>query len=149
MPTHIGPLEITGAALFALAVLHTFSTRYFEHLAHTRSAHAGVWHLLGEVEAVFGFWAFVLVLFIALAYGWGRSSQYLDSLHFAEPMFVFVIMVIAASRPVMQLAGDAVSIASRALPARPAIAAYFLALSLVPLLGSFITEPAAMTLAAL
>ena len=71
MPATIGPIEITGAALFALAVLHTFSTRYFEHLAHTRTAHAGVWHLLGEVETVFGFWAFVLLLFMALAYGWG------------------------------------------------------------------------------
>jgi len=149
MLPHIGPLEITGAALFALAVLHTFSTRYFEHIAHTRTAHAGVWHLLGEVETVFGFWAFVLVLFMALAYGWSTSSGYLDSLRFTEPMFVFVIMVVAASRPVMQLAGDTVDIAARALPVQPAIAGYFLSLSLVPLLGSFITEPAAMTLAAL
>ena len=149
MPSSIGPLEITGAALFALAVLHTFSTRYFEHLAHTRTAHAGVWHLFGEVEAVFGFWAFVLVVFMALAYGWGTSSEYLESLHFTEPMFVFVIMVIAASRPVMQLAGDAVNTAAKVLPAAPATAGYFLSLSLVPLLGSLITEPAAMTLAAL
>ena len=149
MPASIGPLEITGAALFTLAVLHTFSTRYFEHLAHTRTAHAGVWHLLGEVEAVFGFWAFVLILFMALAYGWGASSLYLESLHFTEPMFVFVIMVIAASRPVMQLAGDSVGAVAKALPAAPATAGYFLSLSLVPLLGSLITEPAAMTLAAL
>jgi hypothetical protein len=149
MPASIGSIEIIGAALFALAVLHTFSTRYFEHLAHTRTAHAGVWHLLGEVEAVFGFWAFALVLFMVLAYGWGTSSQYLDSLRFTEPMFVFVIMVIAASRPVMQLAGDVVQGVGRALPTQPAIAGYFLALSLVPLLGSIITEPAAMTLAAL
>jgi hypothetical protein len=149
MPTSIGPLEVTGAALFALAVLHTFSTRYFVHLAHTRTAHAGVWHLLGEVEAVFGFWAFVLVLFIALAYGWHTSSQYLDSLHFTEPMFVFVIMVIAASRPVMQLARDVVDALAKLIPARAASAGYFLSLSLVPLLGSLITEPAAMTLAAL
>lgn len=149
MTPSIGSLEIIGAALFALAVLHTFSTRYFEHLAHTRTAHAGVWHLLGEVEAVFGFWAIVLVLFMALAYGWGRSSQYLDGLQFTEPMFVFVIMVIAASRPVMQLAGDLVQGATRLVPAQPAVAGYFLALSLVPLLGSVITEPAAMTLAAL
>lgn len=149
MPTSVGILEIAGAGLFAVAVLHTFSTRYFERLAHARTAHAGVWHLLGEVEAAFGFWAFVLVLFIALAYGWGTSSQYLESLHFVEPMFVFVIMVIAASRPVMQLAGDSVQTVGRLIPARPAIAGYFLSLSLVPLLGSFITEPAAMTLAAL
>jgi Putative Na+/H+ antiporter len=149
MLTHIGVLEITGAALFALAVLHTFSTRYFERLAHTRTAHAGVWHLLGEVEAAFGFWAFVLILFIAVAYGWGTSSKYLESLHFAEPMFVFVIMVIAASRPIMQLAGDSVQAVGSLIPVRPAIAGYVLSLSLVPLLGSFITEPAAMTLAAL
>jgi hypothetical protein len=145
----IGLLEITAAALFALAVLHTFSTRYFEHLAHTRTAHAGIWHLLGEVEAVFGFWAIVLVLFIALAYGWGASSAYLDGLQFTEPMFVFVIMVIAASRPVMQLTRDSVTASARALPAAPGAARYFLCLALVPLLGSLITEPAAMTLAAL
>jgi hypothetical protein len=149
MPTSIGPLEVTGAALFALAVLHTFSTRYFEHLAHTRTAHSGVWHLLGEVETVFGFWAFVLIVFMAFAYGWGRSSEYLDSLRFTEPMFVFVVMVIAASRPVMQLAADLVQAVGRLLPAAPALGGYFLSLSLVPLLGSFITEPAAMTLAAL
>jgi predicted cation transporter len=149
MTAHTGTLEIVGAALFALAVLHTFSTRYFEHLAHTRTAHAGLWHLLGEVETVFGFWAFVLLLFMALAYGWGAASTYLDSRHFIEPMFVFVIMVVAGSRPIMQLASDGVRSVGRLLPAQPAVAGYFLSLSLVPLLGSLITEPAAMTLAAL
>ena len=144
-----GTLEIVGAGLFALAVLHTFSTRYFEHLAHTRTAHAGLWHLLGEVETVFGIWALVLILFMALAYGWGTASTYLDSRRFVEPTFVFVVMVVAASRPVMQLASDCVAAVARMLPARPAVAGYFLSLSLVPLLGSLITEPAAMTLAAL
>jgi hypothetical protein len=57
--------------------------------------------------------------------------------------------VIAASRPVMQLAGDSVSAVGKLVPAAPATAGYFLSLSLVPLLGSLITEPAAMTLAAL
>jgi len=142
-------LQIVGAALFALAVLHTFSTRYFEHLAHTRAAHAGLWHLLGEVETVFGFWAFVLLAYMAFAYGWGTTSDYLDGQRFIEPMFVFVIMVIAASRPIMQVTTDSVQAAAKLLPASPAVAGYFLSLSLVPLLGSVITEPAAMTLAAL
>ncbi len=144
-----GTLEFVAVALFAVAVLHTFSTRYFEHLAHTRTAHAGLWHLLGEVETVFGFWAFVLLVFMAFAYGWDASSTYLDSRRFVEPMFVFVIMVVAASRPIMQFASDGVRTVGRLLPVQPAIAGYFLSLSLVPLLGSFITEPAAMTLAAL
>jgi Putative Na+/H+ antiporter len=141
-------IEITGALLFALAVVHTFSTRYFEHLAHTRTAHAGVWHLLGEVETVFGFWALILLGFMALALGWSATTDYLDSRRFIEPMFVFVVMVIAGSRPVMQLASDAVRAAGWALPLRPGLSGYFLSLSLVPLLGSLITEPAAMTLAA-
>jgi hypothetical protein len=149
MFANIGMLEVAGALLFALAVAHTFSTRYFEHLARTQTAHSGIWHLLGEVEAVFGFWAFVLVVFMCLAYGWKDSAVYLDGLKFTEPMFVFVIMVIAASRPVMQFAGDAVIGAARALPVAPPLARYFLCLSLVPLLGSFVTEPAAMTLAAI
>ena len=147
--TSIVTIEVIGALLFTLAVVHTFSTRYFEHLAHTRTAHSGLWHLLGEVETVFGFWALVLLAFMAFAQGWTAASSYLDSRRFVEPMFVFVIMVIAASRPIMQFASGSVSLAARAIPAQPAIAGYFLSLSLVPLLGSFITEPAAMTLAAL
>jgi hypothetical protein len=142
-------IEIFAAALFALAVVHTFSTRYFEHLAHTRTAHSGLWHLLGEVETVFGFWALLLLAAMALWLGWGAATEYLDSRRFVEPMFVFVIMVMAASRPVMQLASDATAAAARVLPLSPGAALFFLSLSLVPLLGSFITEPAAMTLAAL
>lgn len=142
-------VELTGAMLFGLAVLHTFSTKYFEHLSHTRTAHAGLWHLLGEVETVFGFWAFVLLVFMAAATGWGPTSEYLDDRRFVEPMFVFVIMVISASRPILQLVSDVTRKLGVALPVPPATARYFLALSLVPLLGSFVTEPAAMTLAAL
>ena len=40
-------IEIIGATLFGVAVLHTFSTRFFERLAHRQPRHAGVWHLLG------------------------------------------------------------------------------------------------------
>ena len=145
----ITSVETIGALLFALAVLHTFSTRYFEHLAHTKTAHAGLWHLLGEVETVFGFWALLLLVFMAFAQGWVATSAYLDSRRFIEPMFVFVIMVMAASRPIMQLSSDAVAVTARVLPLPARSAVYFLSLSMVPLLGSLITEPAAMTLAAL
>jgi hypothetical protein len=142
-------LELTGATLFGLAILHTFSTKYFEHLAHTRPGHAGLWHLLGEVETVFGFWSFVLLVFMAAALGWGAASDYLDQSRFVEPMFVFVIMVIAASKPILQLVSDAVRRLALVVPLPAAVAYYFLALSVVPLFGSFVTEPAAMTLAAL
>ncbi len=142
-------IEMAGATLFGLAVLHTFSTKYFEHLAHTQPRHAGLWHLLGEVETVFGFWAFVLLVFMTTSLGWGKASDYLDDRRFVEPMFVFVIMVISASRPILQLVSDLVRRLATVVPLPAAVAYYFLALALVPLVGSIVTEPAAMTLAAL
>lgn len=142
-------IELIGATLFGVAVLHTFSTKFFERLAHTHPRHAGMWHLLGEVEVVFGFWALVLMLFMFSISGKAAATTYLDTRNFTEPMFVFAIMVIAATRPILQFAGAMVRFVSRYIPLPQGMALYFLVLSLVPLLGSFITEPAAMTLAAL
>jgi len=142
-------VEVVATVLFAVAILHTFSTKYFEHLAHSQPDHAGLWHLLGEVEVVFGLWAMVLVLAMAALQGSGQAVAYLESCNYTEALFVFVIMVMAASRPVLLLAGQGVSLAARALPLPGNVAYYLVILALVPLLGSFITEPAAMTLGAL
>ena len=65
--------SLMGAALFAVALIHTFSTKFFERLAHSRPAHAGLWHFLAEVEVVFGFWALVLVLMGVLARSFCRT----------------------------------------------------------------------------
>ena len=142
-------IQLIAAALFAVAVVHTFSTKVFERLARLRPRHAGMWHLLGEVEAVFGFWAMALVLAMMVVAGRGAATAYLDSRNFTEPMFVFAIMVIAGSRPILELAERGVRMLSMAVPASRATALYFVVLAVVPLLGSLITEPAAMTLAAL
>lgn len=138
-----------AAGLFALAVVHTFSTKFFEHLAHTNPRHAGIWHLLGEVEVVFGFWAMVLTACMLLMVGQSTTLEYLESRNFTEPLFVFAIMVVAGTRPILQACGLLVQHAARLAPLPTAMGNYFLLLSVVPLLGSFITEPAAMTLAAL
>ncbi len=142
-------IQILGAALFLLAVIHTFSTKFFEHLAHTRPRHAGIWHLLGEVEVVFGFWAMVLMVFMFAVSGRAEAIAYIESRNFTEPMFVFAIMVVAGTRPILQFATTVVQRCARFVPMSRGMAVYFLVLALVPLLGSFITEPAAMTLAAL
>ncbi|MDI4635278.1 putative Na+/H+ antiporter [Pelomonas sp. V22] len=142
-------VQILAAVLFALALVHTFSTKIFEHLAHTRPRHAGLFHLLGEVEVVFGFWALVLVVGMFALEGSTAATHYVDTRNYTEPLFVFAIMVVAASRPVLQVAGDLVRGIARVLPVPAGVALYVLLLGLVPLLGSFITEPAAMTLAAL
>ncbi len=142
-------IQLIGAILFGLALIHTFSTRFFEHLAHSRPNHAGLWHFLAEVEVVFGFWALVLMVFMFAILGKQEATQYLDTRNFTEPLFVFAIMVAAASRPVILLAGQVTRLLTRLIPLPGAMASTLVILSAVPLMGSFITEPAAMTLAAL
>ena len=146
-------IQIIATCLFAVAVIHTFSTSIFQNLAHKHPSHAGLFHLLGEVEAVFGFWALVLVLSIGLMVGGEESVKYLESRNYTEPLFVFAIMVVAASKPVLIFAEYLVHYitltVSKLFRLPHHVVNYFVTLSLVPLLGSFITEPAAMTLAAL
>ena len=142
-------IELIGAILFAVALIHTFSTKFFEHLAHTRPAHSGIWHFLGEVEVVFGLWALVLTVAILSIDGKQAATTYLEQQSFTEPMFVFAIMVIAGSRPILQFSMLCVKKIAQIIPWSDGRAFYFVTLSFVPLLGSFITEPAAMTLAGL
>jgi hypothetical protein len=148
-------IQIIGTALFAIAILHTFSVGFFVRLAGRYPFHAGLLHMFAEVEFVFGFWALLLVLVIAMAAVGGEGgpvsavADYLAGRDYTEPMFVFAIMVVAASKPVLAFASLIVRLVARVLPITPAVAVYFTILSVVPLLSSFITEPAAMTLAAL
>ncbi len=142
-------VQIAATIIFALAILHTFSTKFFEHLAHTQPTHAGVWHLLGEVEVVFGFWAMVLLAFLAWQVDVKSALGYLETQSFREPAFIFVIMVIAASRPILDFAGAVLLWSARLLPLPASISYYVTVLAIGPLLGSFITEPAAMTLSAM
>lgn len=142
-------IQMIGAVLFALAVLHTFSIRFFDYLARARPTHAGLWHLLGEVETVFGFWAIVLVVFMSFTVGLDDAVEYLDTRNYTEPMFIFAVMVVAASRPIMYFASNLVTLIARSIPLPGPVAIYFTIMAAVPLLGSLITEPAAMTLAAM
>ena len=145
--------ELLATVLFGLAVLHTFCVKRFAHWAHQYppgSVRENLLHFLAETEVVFGLWAATLFLGIAALKGsFHDAVKYIESLNFTEPKFVFVIMVVAATRPVVRLAETLISLAARLIPARESVAFYIAALFLGPLLGSFITEPAAMTLLAL
>lgn len=141
--------EALATFLFAVAIIHTFSVPVFARLANKKGPHSGLWHMLAEVEAVFGVWAFVLIVFMIISIGAPGAISYVDSRDFTEPAFVFAIMVVAASKPILDLVGMAVRWISRRLPMPMEVSMFFVTLSIVPLAGSFITEPAAMTLAAL
>jgi len=141
--------EVVATALFAIAIIHTFSAPMFARLASRGGSHAGLWHMFSEVEAVFGVWASVLFGWMWLTGGIEGAVKYLDSRDFTEPAFVFVIMVVAASRPIIELVRMVVDGVARVLPVSTVLARFFVVMTLVPLAGSLITEPAAMTLAAL
>ncbi|MDB5897124.1 MAG: hypothetical protein JWP41_726 [Ramlibacter sp.] len=149
MPPVADNVQFLAAAIFAVALAHTFAVSVFARLAHRFPRHGGLLHLLGEVEVVFGFWAIVLVLLMALLGGGSSALAYAESRNYDEPLFVFVVMVVAASRPVLQTVQLVVRAVARRAPVRTAVALAWLGLAAVPLLGSLITEPAAMTLAAL
>ena len=142
-------IQSVAAVVFGIALIHTFSTKFFEHLANRNPAHEGIFHLLGEVEVVFGFWAMVLIVLMFVLAGKAEAVAYVDSRNFTEPLFVFAIMIVAGSRPILNLATLAVRGVARLVPLQQSMALYFTILALVPLLGSLITEPAAMTLGAL
>ncbi len=145
------------------AVLHTFLVSKFEHLAHKYpkgSIGENIFHFLGEVEAVFGMWAAILIGYMASTQGLmvfgedghtvvGGAMKYLEGLNFTEPAFVFVIMCMAGTRPVILFAEKIILGFSKLIPLPGKMAFYFSALVIGPLLGSFITEPAAMTVTAL
>jgi hypothetical protein len=81
--------------------------------------------------------------------GWHQAINYLNfRVRYIEPVFVVVIMIISSTRPIMQLAEQALRWVARLGGGGPG--AWWVAiLTIGPVLGSFITEPAAMTISAL
>jgi hypothetical protein len=160
------PFNAVAALIFVLAIIHTFAVRRFTVWAHhLQTAHdareraagrpaspyvgAELLHFLGEVEAVFGLWAVVLALAIAWFHGAATAQEYLShTVHYTEPAFVFVIMALAATRPVVSLAESMLRRLAVFGGGTPA-AWWLVILTVGPLLGSLITEPAAMTICAL
>jgi len=168
------PFNIAATVIFLLAILHTFAAGSFQKLAHFyEHAHdekmkrlglydglapdaqppvsfrGTLFHFLGEVEAIFGLWVIALGGAAVWFYSWTDFKLYLakDRL-FTEPLFVVIIMAIAASRPVLRFAENLMAKAAALGKGTPA-AWWLSVLIIAPILGSFITEPAAMTIGAL
>jgi len=161
------PFNLIATLIFFLAIVHTFMTGRFmatahkwehEHqekikrgAAHRDSVHhrAELFHFLGEVEAVFGIWSVALVVAIFGFYDWKTVVNYISyRVNFTEPLFVVVIMTLAATRPILRLS-EAIIRRIANLLGGTLTAQWLTTLTIGPLLGSFITEPAAMTISAL
>jgi hypothetical protein len=162
----MNPFNGVATGLFLLAILHTFAAARFTAWAHQLqheadrrarlekrpampSLAAELLHFLGEVEVVFGLWAIALVVAIVGMEGWDTAKHYVnDTVNYTEPLFVVVIMALASTRPIVTFAEAALRRVARIGGGTPA--AWWIAiLTIGPLLGSFITEPAAMTISAL
>ena len=160
------PFNAIATAIFALAILHTFAASWFTSLAHrvqhthdederrrglepAPSVRAETLHFLGEVEVVFGLWAVVLMVAATWFHGWTAAKHYInDAVNYTEPLFVVVIMALAATRPIIRTAEAALRRIASTGGSTPA-AWWVTILTIGPLLGSLITEPAAMTICAL
>lgn len=166
------PLNAAATAIFFLAILHTFAAPRIMHHAHhlQRLAEEAVardvpgdgieppdphrfkveiLHFLGEVEAIFGFWALPLLATIGLAKGWHHAEAFISrGVNFTEPMFVVVIMALSSTRPVLRFAEAAIGLLA-GLGGKTPLAWWLAILTVGPILGSFITEPAAMIICAL
>ncbi len=160
------PFNVVATAVFLLAILHTFAAARFAALAHrtqhrhdarveaegrqpSASLSAEVLHFFGEIEVVFGLWAVLLLALMTMYGGWESAKHYFnDTVNYTEPLFVVVIMALAATRPVIGFAESALGRIAATGGATPA-AWWVTILTVGPILGSFITEPAAMTISAL
>ena len=160
------PFNAVATSLFLLAVTHTFVAARFTQASHriqhrhdaaaaaagrppVPSVAAELLHFLGEVEVVFALWAVPLAVAIIVSRGWETAAHYLnDTVNYTEPLFVIVIMALASTRPIVELAEGTLHRIARLGGSSPA--AWWISILIVaPLLGSFITEPGAMTIAAL
>jgi len=161
------PFNLVATLIFFLAIVHSFLTGRFMTIAHkweheheekiksgeadSDSVHHGaeLFHFLGEVEAVFGIWAIALALAIIGFHDWKTMVHYISfRVNYTEPLFVVVIMTLAATRPILRLS-EAIIRKIANLLGGSLTAQWLTALTIGPLLGSFITEPAAMTISAL
>jgi hypothetical protein len=167
------PILLVSTIIFLLAILHTFVaipiTKYAHKVQHdhdekikkiARDHHTmpeeqkmvsfkgTVLHFVGEVEAIFGIWVIALLAALLFFVGFKEMKAYIMGVNFTEPMFVFVIMAIASTRPILRFAETCLRKVARLGHESPA--AWWLSILIIaPLLGSLITEPAAMTIAAL
>ncbi len=149
-------IEVLSTVFLAVALLHSFLTPVFAKISKKFSEGSSCeafFHLLAEVEVVFGFWAFIFLSVWAIFYGVTPMMEYQQSLQMTEPLFVFCIMILASTRPVVTVARTfllgVVKVLSRVLPLDEKLIQMFVVLGVGPLLGSFITEPAAITILAL
>lgn len=149
-------IEHIGTLFFSFALLHTFTVSYFAKLAHRfkkGSAGEAFFHLLSEVEVVFGFWATLFLGTWTVIDGTTKVIAYQESLNMTEPLFIFCIMIIASTRPVITIARQIILFISQYLAKivryNQEVLQFFVLLTVGPLLGSLITEPAAITITAL
>ena len=142
------------AALFCLAAatLHSFSVNKIERIARLSKQNSFLQlflHWMAEIEFAFAFWALAFLGCIFFSQTLTTTQEWFSQNSFREPFFVLIIMLIASTSSILCLSENLLVRIAKILPLPKAYGFYWLTLILGPLLGSFITEPAAMTVTAL
>lgn len=152
--------NIATLMIFIAAIIHTFKAPKIQQVAkkiHEKNLQnpsfrseflSTIFHFLGEVEVIFGLWCIPLIICMICSFGWHGMVNYFHNTNYSEPIFVFVIMTIAATKPILILAENILGKIAKIGHSSPA--AWWLTILIIsPMMGSFITEPAAITIGAL
>lgn len=162
---HEYPFRLASFIIFVLAIIHTLMTRTINQFAaylekkwqanHPMEKDYGRKHFivevlrfLGEVEIIFAIWVIPLMVVIGIYSSWETALLYVNENSYIEPLFVIVVMTLASTRPIIYFAEKILHLLANLFKDSVTIW-WFLLLTIGPLLGSLITEPAAMTLTAL
>ncbi len=156
------PFHLIALAIFIMAIIHTL----FVHKVHKwaqdlelrqrvkrggkkqRTFSVQILYFLSEVEIVFAFWAIPLFICIGMIYGYTIGLEYINTRDYTEALFVVVILAMASTRPIVHVGEKLISWIAKGFGGTLS-AWWFVLLTVGPLLGSFITEAAAMALCAL
>lgn len=107
-----------------------------------------IFYFFGEIELIFLLWG--IPLFLMSIFFYNITDIYnvlLKNISYTEPIFIILIMSIVSTKPILNFVENIIFYIS--YKKNYSIALYWFAiLTITPLLGSLITEPAAMTIAA-
>ena len=157
------PFNLIATIIFFLAILHTFIAPFFlgiskkmqkNHEAKLKTKNqvsfaSEMLHFIGEVEVVFGLWVLVLLGAFIAYFDFNHGIYYMTyKVNYTEPVFMVVIMTLAATKPICDFTRMCLGLLAK-LGKNTPLSWWVSILTVAPLLGSLITEPAAMTVAAM
>ncbi len=157
----IQPFNAIAFLIFVCAITHTFFARKINQLSENlkkkykdqKQSPIQLFFIelltfMGEIEVILGLWVIPLLIAMTKFYDWHTTINYLNNISYIEPMFVVVVMAIASTKPILKFAEKCLQNVAK-IGNGSVQSFWWTLLTVGPLLGSFITEAASMTICSL